>query len=189
MPGFAREIPRSAVIRRDFIKTTGALLATTALSNNSRAASPPAQASRIVEGRLTLPINRNWRFKRIFPQGAEAKAFDDSTWEQVAVPHTNIRLSWHSFDEKSYQFVSAYRRRFVLPSEARGRRVFADFEGVMTASTVWLNGELLGEYRGGYTPFSFELAPHIDFSGKNVLAVKIDSTEREDIPPFGFQLY
>ena len=137
---------------------------------------------------MSLPINRNWRFKREFPQGAQARAFDDSKWDEVVVPHSNVRLPWHGFDDKSYQFVSAYRRRFDLPPQARGRRVFADFEGVMTASTVWLNGELLGEYRGGYTPFSFELTPHIDFSGENVLAVKVDSTEREDIPPFGFQL-
>ncbi len=63
-----------------------------------------------------------------------------------------------------------------------------DFEGVMTASTVWINGERLGEYKGGYTPFSFDLTPHIDFDGENVLAVDVDSSERPDIPPFGYQI-
>ena len=58
----------------------------------------------------------------------------------------------------------------------------------MTASTVWINGVRLGEYKGGYTPFSFELTPHIDFDGENVLAVDVDSTERPDIPPFGYQI-
>jgi beta-galactosidase len=66
-------------------------------------------------------------------------------------------MPWHGFDEHDYQFVSAYRRRFTLPHEARGQRVFVDFEGVMTATRVWLNGKLLGAYKGGYTPFSFEL--------------------------------
>jgi beta-galactosidase len=42
-----------------------------------------------------------------------------------------------------------------------------------------------GEYRGGYTPFSFELTPHLNWRGDNVLAVEVDSTERKDIPPFG----
>ncbi len=67
-------------------------------------------------------------------------------------------------------------------------RVFVDFEGVMTASTVWINGKSLGEYKGGYTPFSFELTPHLDFDGENLLAVDVDSTERADIPPFGYQI-
>jgi beta-galactosidase len=104
------------------------------------------------------------------------------------VPHTNIRLPWHSFDEKSYEFVSIYRRRFRLPASARGRRVFVDFEGVMTASTVWLNGVRLGEYKGGFTPFSFELTPHVRFDADNLLAVQVDSTERADIPPFGYEV-
>ena len=66
--------------------------------------------------------------------------------------------------------------------------MFVDFEGVMTASTVWINGTKLGEYKGGYTPFSFDLTPHIDFNGENVLAVDVDSSERPDIPPFGYEI-
>jgi beta-galactosidase len=58
----------------------------------------------------------------------------------------------------------------------------------MTASTVWINGVRLGEYKGGYTPFSFELTSHLDFDGENLLAVDVDSTERPDIPPFGYEI-
>ena len=99
------------------------------------------------------------------------------------MPHTNLRVPWHSFDEKSYEFVSIYRRRFRLPAAARGRRVFVDFEGVMTASTVWLNGVRLGEYKGGFTPFSFELTPHVDFDRDNSLVVEVDSSERPTFRP------
>ena len=137
---------------------------------------------------MILPINRNWRYNRSFVAGAHDLHFDDSSFDRVVVPHTNVKLPWHSFDEKSYEFVSIYRRSFKLPPEVQGRRVFVDFEGVMTASTVWINGVRLGEYKGGYTPFSFELTEHIDFGGENLLAVDVDSTERPDIPPFGFEI-
>lgn len=137
---------------------------------------------------MVFPINRNWRYNRSFVEGAHAKDFDDSAFERVVIPHTNVKLPWHSFDDKDYEFVSIYRRRFRLPAEARGKRVYVDFEGAMTASTVWINGVKLGEYKGGYTPFSFDLTPHIDFEGENVLAVDLDSTERADIPPFGYQI-
>lgn len=133
-------------------------------------------------------MNRNWRYSRAFVEGGHAKDFDDSAFERIVIPHTNVRLPWHGFDEKTYEFVSLYRRRFKLPAEARGKRVFVDFEGAMTASTVWINGERLGEYKGGYTPFSFELTPTLDFTGENVLAVDLDSTERADIPPFGYEI-
>jgi beta-galactosidase len=170
--------------RRKFLKTTGTFIAgaTIARSTLATGASEPAP------GRLVLPLNRNWRYSRAVAEGAHARDFDDSGYERIVIPHTNVRLPWHSFDEKSYEFVSSYRRRFKLPPEARGHRVFVDFEGVMTASTVWINGERLGEYKGGYTPFSFDLTPHIDFGGENLLAVDVDSSERPDIPPFGYQI-
>jgi len=44
-------------------------------------------------------------------------------------------LPWRSFDDKSCEFVSLYRRRFKLAPRRRGRHVFVDFEGVTTAST------------------------------------------------------
>ena len=106
----------------------------------------------------------------------------------VVIPHTNVRLPWHNFDDKDYEFVSTYRRRFKYPAGAKGKRVFVDFEGVMTASTVWINGVALGEYKGGFTPFSFELTPHLHRDGDNVLVVQVDSTERADIPPFGYEI-
>lgn len=171
------------MIRRDFIKTAGAVLASTALSPTSMHAEEQTAPERTV-----LPINRNWRYHPAKVAGAESPDFDDSKFERVVIPHTNIELPWHDFDDKEYEFISTYRRRFRFPKEAEGKRVFIDFEGVMTASTVWINGERLGEYRGGFTPFSFELTKHLRKDGENVLVVQVDSTERADIPPFGYEI-
>src|SRR5215471_11963805 len=171
--------------RRDFIRTTGTLLAGASLAPRALGESSASNAGGI---RLILPINRGWRFSPKQVDGGHDKDFDDSAFDRIVVPHTNKRLPWHGFDEKDYQFVSLYRRRFKLPKQAKGKRVFVDFEGVMTAATVWVNGVRLGEYKGGYTPFSFELTPHVDWNGENILAVDVDSTERSDIPPFGYEI-
>ena len=171
--------------RRDFLKTTGTVIAGATVAAGLPAAGYAAEPAPTAAGRRVLPINRNWRYSPTDTAAAHAREFDDSGFARVTVPHTNLRVPWHSFDEKSYEFVSVYRRRFRLPASARGQRVFVDFEGVMTASTVWVNGVRLGEYKGGYTPFSFELTGHVDFDRDNVLAVAVDSSERPDIPPFG----
>ena len=171
------------MIRRDFIKTAGAVLASTALSGSQALA-----ATQISPARKILPMNRNWRYSPTKVAGAEAVEFDDSHFEQVIIPHTNIALPWHSFDDKDYEFISTYRRRFKLPQDSAGKRVFVDFEGAMTASTVWINGVHLGEYKGGFTPFSFELTKHLRPQNENVLTVQLDSTERSDIPPFGYEI-
>jgi beta-galactosidase len=91
-------------------------------------------------------MNRNWRFSRTVAEGG-TPAILTTPNERVVIPHTNVRLPWHSFDEKGHEFVSSYRRRFKLPAEARGKRVFVDFEGAMTASTVWINGQRLASTR------------------------------------------
>src|SRR6185437_6157046 len=171
--------------RRNFIRTTSTLLAGAHLAPRALG---EAAGTTTPGGRMILPINRGWRFSPKFVEGGHDKSFDDSGFDRVVVPHTNKRLPWHGFDEKGYEFVSLYRRRFKLLAEAKGKHVFVDFEGVMTASTVWINGTRLGEYKGGYTPFSFDLTPHLDFDGENVLAVDVDSSERADIPPFGYEI-
>ncbi|WP_263382128.1 glycoside hydrolase family 2 TIM barrel-domain containing protein [Granulicella arctica] len=168
--------------RRDFLKTTSTVLAGAALPGVALAAEQPAY------GREILPINRGWRYKPSAIEGAEAAGFDDSGFERIVIPHTNVMLPWHSFDDKDYEFISTYRRRFKTPASAKGKRVFVDFEGVMTASTVFINGTSLGEYKGGFTPFSFELTEHLKQDGENVLVVRVDSTERKDIPPFGDEI-
>ena len=167
--------------RRDFIVTSaaigGASLATS-VTGQALAQSGPT-------GRIILPINRGWRYAPHTSAAAHDPQFDDSAMARVVIPHTNVELPWHSFDDKSYEIISLYRRRLKLPAGARGKRVFVDFEGVMIASTVYLNGSRLGSYRGGYTPFTFELTGRLNSPGDNLLSLDVDSTERPDIPPFG----
>jgi beta-galactosidase len=170
------------MLRRDFIKTTGTVAVAASLPGIALAAEPAAQ------GRTILPINRGWRFSPSKIAGAETVKFDDAKFERVVIPHTNVKLPWHNFDDRTYEFISTYRRRFKYPAAAKGKRVFVDFEGAMTASTVWINGVALGEYKGGFTPFSFELTPHLKTGVENVLVVQVDSTERNDIPPFGHEI-
>jgi beta-galactosidase len=133
--------------------------------------------------REVFPLNRNWMYDAEAVPGCTDPDFDDSGFERVTLPHANRTFPWHGFDDRGYQFVSVYRRYFVMPEGPKNRRFVLDFEGVMTQATVVLNGETLGEHRGGYTPFSFEISEQV--RPENVLAVVVDSTERGDTPPFG----
>lgn len=109
----------------------------------------------------------------------------DDDFNAVTLPHANIILPHHNFDNLEYQFISTYRKRFRLPEARDGRRVYVDFDGAMIASTVWINGHNLGDYEGGFTPFSFDITDYVIENGENLLTVRLDSTERPDIPPYG----
>ena len=171
--------------RRKFLTATGAGLAGVTLT--SRFSKLTVAAANSAQRRV-FPLNHKWLYSEKNVAGGTSPRFNDAGFTRVTIPHTNKLLPWHGFDDKDYQFVSLYRRHFRMPPGLSGRRVFVDFGGVMTAATVTFNGQKLGEYRGGYTPFSFELTPHINWRGDNVLAVEVDSTERNDIPPFGGEI-
>ncbi|GIL12349.1 MAG: beta-galactosidase [Chloroflexota bacterium] len=131
--------------------------------------------------RTIVPFNDDWLF---FPGDVDART-PDSSFQVVTLPHTNIVLPHHNFDNAEYQFISTYRKRFRLPEARDGRRVYVDFDGAMIACEVFLNGQKIGDHEGGYTPFSFDLTDHLNENGDNLLVVRLDSTERPDIPPYG----
>lgn len=178
---------KSKIGRRGFLKTSAAGAAEIALlADRSEAALPielPMPQS--TSDRRIIPLNDGWLFSEKVLPGATDAVHNDRGYKQVTIPHTNKLLPASGFDEKEYTFVSVYRRHFRLPAGLTGHRIFIDFEGVMTAARVFINGVDLGEYKGGYTPFSFELTKHVKHNTNNLLAVVVDSTERADIPPFG----
>jgi beta-galactosidase len=132
--------------------------------------------------RSIIAFNDNW----LFTPADVPSTTPDSQFESVTLPHTNKLLPYHNFDNMDYQFVSTYRKRFKLPEARNGRRVFIDFDGAMIAAEISINGVKVGENKGGFTPFSFDITDHVIESGDNLLTVRLDSTERPDIPPFGF---
>lgn len=178
----------SKLNRRNFLKTSAIGAASLSLIANSTTktlAEENVVLPESISERRIIPLNNRWLYSKKSSPEALQMNFNDKSFERVSVPHTNKMLPVSGFDEKEYMFVSVYRRHFKLPKELQGKRIFVDFGGVMTAAKVFINGQSLGEYRGGYTPFSFELTKNINWNGDNVLAVEVDSTERADIPPFG----
>ena len=131
--------------------------------------------------RTRLLFNDDW----LFLPAEVGSDRPDSDFESVTLPHTNIILPHHNFDNRDYQFVSTYRKRFHLPQPRNGRNVYLEFDGAMIACSVQLNGHLLGDHEGGFTPFTFDITPYLNETGSNLLTVHLDSTERPDIPPYG----
>ncbi|MBE0337750.1 glycoside hydrolase family 2 protein [Paenibacillus sp. 23TSA30-6] len=135
--------------------------------------------------RTILPMNDQWFYRPEYVESEISAGIDASRYEPILLPHTNVELPYNYFDDKAFQFVSTYKRELNIPADTKGKRVYVDFEGVMTYAQVYLNGVKAGEHKGGYTPFSIELTGLAEYGGSNVLTVIVDSTERDDIPPFG----
>ena len=135
--------------------------------------------------RKTIDLNFGWKYSESFTEEMIKPSYKDSDFCVVDIPHTCKEIPYNYFDEEMYQFVSCYRKIFRISEEEQaGKRIFITFEGAANYSKVYLNGEFIGEHKGGYTPFSFDITGKVN-KGNNCLAVVVDSTERPEIPPFG----
>ena len=76
-----------------------------------------------------------------------------------------------------------YEREFTVPKQWKGKNVLLNFGAVDWHSQVYVNGILVGEHKGGYDPFSFDVTPYLKKSGKQTLKVKVlDSTDNSYQP-------
>ncbi|MFT3991435.1 MAG: glycoside hydrolase family 2 TIM barrel-domain containing protein [Luteolibacter sp.] len=126
-----------------------------------------------------VPFDHSWSFFQGEAVGAEKPDFDSKGWQKLDVPH-----DWSiggKFDEKAPtgkaggwlpSGVAWYRKEFTL--DAKGKRAWIEFDGVMANSEVWLNGYLLGKRPNGYVSFRYDLTPHLQ--EKNVIVVKADTS-------------
>ncbi len=125
--------------------------------------------------RVIEHINNDWKFYR--------EGNDKS--EVVQIPHTNIELPYNNFDEGLYAFNSVYEKEIVITNKKDDEKVFICFDGVASYAKVYIDDLYIGEHKGGYTGFEFDITEYIKNKKTIKVKVEVDSNERDDIPPFG----
>ena len=146
-------------------------------------ASGSIKAAQSNTARVVLAADAGWKFILGDPSGAEALSFVDSTWRNVDLPHDwsiesgPVKDSVTGGGEGFFPAgVGWYRKTFHADAGWRGKRVSVEFDGVYRDATVYLNGHKLGTHPYGYTSFALDLTHDLNFSGSNVLAVRVDNS-------------
>ncbi|WP_169311975.1 glycoside hydrolase family 2 protein [Pseudopedobacter saltans] len=152
--------------------------------------------------RISKTINENWTFN-YFPKkdadkaGYEQPGFNDAKWSVVAVPHT-----WMTYETTGelHPYVKnaspkdspywwdgwgIYRKKIVIGKEFADKKLFVEFDAVQKYSKVWLNGKYLGDHKGGYGGFYFDITDAVKFGEENLLVVAANNTmdDKYSIPP------
>ena len=65
------------------------------------------------------------------------------------------------------------QRVFTVPEQVMGQRLWLRFGAVTHSAQVWLDGHKLGEHKGGFLPFEFEVTDFMT-SGEHRLTVAVD---------------
>lgn len=140
---------------------------------------------RMNEARMLLELGGVWDFK---PAGAESWPRE---WAGAPLPEPlsmAVPAAYNDqkddIDLRSHYGWVVYQRVFSLPRAMAGQRVVLRFAAVTHAAEVFLNGQRLGEHRGGFLPFEFELG-ELAKIGENRLTVAVDNRVSYSTLPVG----
>ncbi|GHU71346.1 hypothetical protein FACS189413_12950 [Bacteroidia bacterium] len=120
----------------------------------------------------SFSLNGEWRFKVIPSDVKDMQQLESDTgrWDVMPVPgNWDVENSYSEYAGKA-----CYERTFTLPGAFLGKRILLRFEAVYETAEVFLNGEKIGEHKGGYTPFELDITTRI--KAQNKLTVLVDNT-------------
>lgn len=130
--------------------------------------------------RVVTPLMQGWKFTQDDGLSeAQALASDATNWNSVTLPHT-----WNATDAATTaqstpstptykRGIGWYRLEFDA-SQANQQTKWLQFDGASIAADVWLNGVKLGQHRGAFTAFRFDVSTALK-PGVNVLLVRTDN--------------
>jgi beta-galactosidase len=135
----------------------------------------------VVMARESTLLTDQWLFQKGDETNAAAPAFADAGWQKISLPHC---WGWEEAQvtNQYYRGPGWYRRELDLQPE-RGKRYFLRFEAASTVADVFFNGHELGEHRGGFGAFCYEITGLLDVAGTNTIAVRVSNAPEPDVAP------
>ena len=98
------------------------------------------------------------------------------------VPQSILSGIGRDMPEKSILF---YKKEFVIPQDFLHGKAILHFGAVDQIIKVKFNGHILGEHRGGYDGFSFDITPYL--KEKNIIEAAVRDELENKILPYGKQ--
>ncbi|WP_343692617.1 glycoside hydrolase family 2 TIM barrel-domain containing protein [Chitinophaga sp.] len=132
------------------------------------------------ESRLSKNFNANWKFKIGDSKGAENAVFDDRLWELTSLPHSFSTPYFMS--PEFYVGYGWYRKHFLAPKGFQYKIVSLEFEGVFQQAEIFVNGNFVGEHKGGYTGFSIDVTKALR-PGDNIVSVRVNNLWNPQLAP------
>ncbi|GIO95675.1 hydrolase [Paenibacillus lautus] len=134
-----------------------------------------------------INLNGAWQFEIDHGKSGKERGFHEPGHDlsgMITVPFCpESKLS--GVEYKDFMVAVWYKRDFTVPEEWKGS-ILLHFGAVDYETEVWVNGVSVGMHRGGYTPFSFDITPHV-IPGKNVITVCAEDDVRSGRQPRGKQ--
>src|ERR1035437_6203125 len=126
----------------------------------------------------------DWKFFLGDASEAKSMEFNDASWRKLDLPHdwsiegkVNPKNPTKGAGGYFPTGIGWYRKTFHAPDAWKSEKIAIYFEGVYMNSEVFINGKSLGVHPYGYTSFSYDLTPYLNFRKENVIAVRVDNSQ------------
>ncbi len=130
-------------------------------------------------------FDEGWQFTQTDSVKMSWFGYNDKTWRTLDLPHDWAIEGDFMATAPSGASGGAlpggigwYRKHFKLSKGDKGKKLFIDFDGVYMNAKVWINGHELGQRPYGYSSFRYDLTPHLNYGGDNVVAVRVDNSDQ-----------
>jgi beta-galactosidase len=128
-------------------------------------------------------INREWKYQKGDVPGADAELFDDSSWSNIDLPHTWNNLDGQDGGGNYYRGMGWYRKSLHVSKRHEGKSIYLKFDGANIVTDLYVNGIHVGQHRGGFAAFCFDVTSHIRFGESNLIAVRVNNASNPSVAP------
>ncbi len=131
-------------------------------------------------GREKMLLNEGWKFLHGDFPGAKTEDYEDGEWYDIGLPHS-FGIPYF-MEHEFYVGYGCYRKKLHVKKDWAGKCLYLEFLGSFQETEVYLNGELAGTHRGGYTPFLIDITK-LAHPGDNQLFVRVNNLWNPRIAP------
>ena len=138
------------------------------------------------EARLKLSLDGTWAFALgscVEDQFDPAKPLPDA--QPIAVPASYNDQNDQTTALRRHYGWAWYQRKVTLPTFCAGQRVVLRFGSVTHTAKVWLNGQLIAQHKGGFTPFEADVTALLHPGETVLLTVACDNRVNHSTLPVG----
>lgn len=127
----------------------------------------------------------------IHNEGPYVANFNDSTWQEVKVPHdwvtilpyADVASHSHGYKTVGYKYpetsVGWYRKTINILASDLGKHIALQFDGIFRNARVWFNGFYMGTEPSGYATQVYDVTEYVNYGGDNLICVRADATLEE----------
>ena len=103
------------------------------------------------------------------------------TWN--AVDGQNGKAANPGLADGYYRGPGWYAKKLDIPASWQNKRVFIRFGAASLIADTYIDGKRLGQHRGGFAAFCYELTPDLTFGSENLMRVRVDNATAPDVAP------